>query len=394
MNFLAPFFVAHNAFWSYAMPGALISGEFLSSHDNAALDRPAQDLPMAHASGAPERVSESGAQESDYLTSAVRAQTPATSPASLPEEPSRSAITGSQWLSHTVEHCGHAHRAKVYVPSSYDGQPLPMIVMLHGAQQHPDDFAAGTKMNVAAEDAGFIVVYPEQPESANLLRCWNWFVPSNQARDTGETAALAALTNELIVRFNVDRARVYVAGLSAGGAMAINLAVTHPDLYAAAAIHSGLAFGVANEHLSALCAMNDGRGTICLPKREDDVARTRTLPLIVFHGDADDTVHPLNSEQIMEMSQLLNSQATDTRVCTTTRTDYEAGRHAYTRDAWRDQDGSLLAERWVVHGLGHAWSGGHSDGSYTDHRGPDATTEIVRFVSQFSLENGPDRLLM
>ncbi|WP_347879177.1 PHB depolymerase family esterase [Caballeronia sp. BCC1704] len=177
-----------------------------------------------------------------------------------------------------------------------------------------------------------------------------------------------------------------MAGLSAGGAMAINLAVTHPDLYAAAAIHSGLAFGVANEHLSALCAMNDGQGTICLPKRKEGGASMRPVPLIVFHGDADDTVHPFNSEQVMEMSRLLNSQAADARVCTTTRVEHEPGRHDYTRDVWRDQGGSLLAERWVVHGLGHAWSGGHADGSYTDHRGPDATAEIVRFVSQFSLE--------
>nr|WP_284502817.1 MULTISPECIES: PHB depolymerase family esterase [unclassified Caballeronia] len=380
--------MAHDAFWSYAAPGAFISRAFLSSHDNAVFDRPAQDSPTAQANGAPEAGSEPSVQDSDYLTSAARAQTPATSPAAWPEKQPRPAMRGSHCFRHCVEHCGHAYRAMVYVPSRYDGRPLPMIVMLHGAQQHPDDFAAGTQMNAAAEEAGFIVVYPEQPESANLLRCWNWFIPSNQARDTGETAALAHLTNELVDRFNVDRARVYVAGLSAGGAMAINLAVTYPDLYAAAAIHSGLAFGVANEHLSALCAMNDGRGTICLPKREADVARTRTLPLIVFHGDADDTVHPLNSEQIMEMSLSLNSQSTDTRVCTTTRAEYEAGRHAYTRDTWLDQSGSLLAERWVVHGLGHAWSGGHSSGSYTDYRGPDATTEIVRFFSRFSLVNG------
>ena len=394
MNFLAPFFLAHDAFWSYAMPGAFISGEFLSCRDSAALDHAAQESPMAQENGAPERVSEPGAQNSDYLTSVARALRPETSPASSPDESPRPEMGGSQWLSYTVEHCGHAHHAKVYVPSSYDGRPLPMMVMLHGGQQHPDDFAAGTQMNVAAEGAGFIVVYPEQPESANLLRCWNWFVPSNQARNSGETAALAALTNDLIVRFNVDRTRVYVAGLSAGGAMAINLAVTYPDLYAAAAVHSGMAFGVANEHVSAWCAMNDGRGTICLPPRDEDAARARTVPLIVFHGDADDTVHPLNSEQIIEMSRLLNSHLADTPTCTTSQVECGARRHAYTRDVWRGQDGSLVAERWLVHGLGHAWSGGHSDGTYTDHRGPDATAAIVRFVSQFALENVRDGLMM
>ncbi|WP_244808463.1 extracellular catalytic domain type 1 short-chain-length polyhydroxyalkanoate depolymerase [Caballeronia zhejiangensis] len=276
MNFLAPFFLAHDTFWSYAAPGPFISRAFLSSHDNAVFDHPAQDSPTAQANGAPEAGGEPGVQDSDYLTSAARARTPATSPAAWPENQPRPAMRGSQWFRHSVEHCGHAHRAMVYVPSRYDGRPLPMIVMLHGAHQHPDDFAAGTQMNAAAEEAGFIVAYPEQPESANLLRCWNWFIPSNQARDTGETAALAHLTNELVDRFNVDRARVYVAGLSAGGAMAINLAVTYPDVYAAAAIHSGLAFGVANEHLSALCAMNDGRGTFaCQKERRTWLGRAR-----------------------------------------------------------------------------------------------------------------------
>ncbi|WP_250508212.1 MULTISPECIES: PHB depolymerase family esterase [unclassified Caballeronia] len=387
MNFFAPFFLARDAFWSYALPVAALSSEFVSSCENVALGRAAPELPMARTNGAPPAVSGPDTRDSDYLTSVVPLQKALPSPSTLPNELPQPNAKAAQWLNRSFEYRGDVHHAKVYIPSSYDGRPLPMVVMLHGGQQHPDDLAAGTQMNVFAEEEGFIVVYPEQSESANLLRCWNWFVPSNQARNSGETAALAALTNDLIVRFDVDRARVYVAGLSAGGAMAINLAVTYPDLYAAAAIHSGMAFGVANEHLSALWAMNDGRGKICLPERGEDTARTRTVPLIVFHGDADDTVHPLNGEQIIEMSQLLQGDPADTLVCTTTRVECEAGRHAYTQHVWRDQDGSLLAERWVVHGLGHAWSGGHSDGTYTDHRGPDATAAIVRFVSQFALDN-------
>ncbi|WP_279612511.1 PHB depolymerase family esterase [Caballeronia sp. BCC1704] len=198
MDFFAPLFLAHNTFWSYAMPGAFISGDFVSCRDNAALDRVAQDSSLAQVGNAHEQVSELGVQGGDHLTLAVRAQTPAASPGSSAEKRALPAIRGAQWLTHTVERSGHAHRAKVYIPNSYDGRPLPMMLMLHGAQQHPDDFAAGTQMNVAAEDAGFVVVYPEQPESANLLRCWNWFIPLNQARDTGETAALAALTNDLL----------------------------------------------------------------------------------------------------------------------------------------------------------------------------------------------------
>jgi poly(hydroxyalkanoate) depolymerase family esterase len=258
--------------------------------------------------------------------------------------------------------------------------------MLHGAQQDADDFAAGTQMNDVAEKAGFIVVYPEQSESANLLRCWNWFNPSNQARDSGETAALAALTSELIVQCNADPDRVYVAGLSAGGAMAINLAVVYPDLYAAAAVHSGVAFGVADEHFSALCAMNDGRGRVRLPKTLSSAAQTRAVPLIVFHGDSDDVVHPRNSEQIVEMSRMWRDHVIDAPLAKATHVEREDNRYAYTHHVWEDQDGLLLGEQWLVHGLGHAWSGGHPDGTYTDVLGPDASAEIVRFVSQFSLD--------
>jgi len=386
MNFFAPFFSAHDAFWSSFMPGGSISG-FLTSADSTAIDPATPEPSLARRNRVRRVASDQDSQESAYLTSVMStAMTEAASeksPAELPRP-----VTGiPQWLGHTFEHGGDVHYAKVYLPSTYDGGSLPMMVMLHGAQQRPDDFAAGTQMNLLAEEAGFIVVYPEQPESANLLRCWNWFIPSNQARDSGETAALAALTRDLIVRFNADSARVYVAGLSAGGAMAINLAVTYPDLYAAAAVHSGVAFGVANEHFSALCAMNDGRGTICLPKPNSAFARARTVPLIVFHGDADDTVHPLNSEQIVEMNHLLSSNGADTLKRPTTSIGRETNCHAYTRNVWRAQDGSLLTEQWLVHGLGHGWSGGHPDGTYTDHRGPDASAAIVRFVSQFTLNS-------
>ncbi|MEZ2354952.1 PHB depolymerase family esterase [Caballeronia sp. RCC_10] len=155
-----------------------------------------------------------------------------------------------------------------------------------------------------------------------------------------------------------------------------------------------MAFGVANEHISASCGMNDGRGTICLPNPNTEVVRERTVPLIVFHGDADATVHPLNSDQIVKMNHLSSLNAADTMACATTCGERETNGRAYTRDVWRDQDGSLLTERWLVHGLGHAWSGGHPEGTYTDPRGPGASAAIVRFVSQFTLDNAPDVLLI
>ncbi|WP_053572215.1 extracellular catalytic domain type 1 short-chain-length polyhydroxyalkanoate depolymerase [Caballeronia cordobensis] len=274
---------------------------------------------------------------------------------------------------------------KLYVPNSYRGQPLPLIVMLHGAQQDPDDFALGTGMNAVAEEKGYIVVYPEQPQSVSSLRCWNWFRPENRTRDRGETSMIAALTRHVMTTYNVDGTRVYVAGMSAGGAMAVNLAVTYPDLYAGAAIHSGIAFGVADEHLSALCAMNDGKGKMQLPEPISPGQQQRAVPLIVFHGDADDTVHPRNGEQIVTMSRVLHGDFSDMHAETMCSSAGAEG-HASTRYVFRNQNGASVGERWVVHGLGHAWSGGYPDGTYTDLRGPRATREIVRFFEQIRLE--------
>lgn len=291
----------------------------------------------------------------------------------------------SHWLSRRFAHGDDTLHFKLYVPSSYNGEPMPMIVMLHGAQQDPDDFAAGTEMNATAEAQGYIVVYPEQSEGANPLKCWNWFRPADRRRESGETAMIAALTREVMTMFNIDGARVYVAGMSAGGAMAINLAVMYPDLYAAAASHSGIAFGVADESLSALCAMNDGMGTCRLPGMSADNVPPRAVPLIVFHGDADDTVHPRNSDQIVAMSRLLSVGEDDRQVPAFTHIENEANGLSHTRHVFNGRDGIPSGEQWIVHGLGHAWSGGSPVGTHTDARGPHASKEIIRFFGQHPL---------
>ncbi|KXU94752.1 esterase [Caballeronia megalochromosomata] len=295
------------------------------------------------------------------------------------------AKNGPQWLSNRFVHAGQTHRFKLYIPSVHQGQPLPMIVMLHGAQQDPDNFAAGTEMNEAAEAYGYIVAYPEQSESANLLRCWHWFRPGDQARESGECSMIAALTREVVAAYNVDPTRVYVAGMSAGGAMAVNLAVTHPDLYAAAAVHSGVAFGVADEAFSALCAMNDGMGKIRLPARSPDGLQHHVVPTIVFHGDADETVHPRNSDQIVAMRALMSGGCGAAPEVSSTYAAETDNGYAYTRHVFHDENGFTAGEQWLVHGLGHAWSGGNSRGTYTDPRGPHATSEMIRFFNQFSL---------
>ncbi|WP_250516930.1 PHB depolymerase family esterase [Caballeronia sp. INDeC2] len=360
MNPFHPFAWAHDSFWSF-FPREF-TGLTTQFVDNA-------ETPVA--GSATQSKPENEAHSADELS---RGDT------SIAQE------SAHRWLSKSFEHGNETYRYKVYIPGSHDTQPLPMIVMLHGAQQDSDDFASGTGMNIVAEEMGFIVVYPEQSESSNPLRCWNWFLPANQTRESGEAAAIAALTREVAATYDVDRARVYVAGMSAGGALAVNLAVTHPELYAAAAIHSGLAFGVADEQLAALCAMNDGRGKVRLPRTSSDGLKARAVPLIVFHGDADDTVHPRNGEQIVSMSQLLHGISDETVTCSSTYTGHEEGGHAYTRQVFHDRDGVLIGEQWVVHGLGHAWSGGYPDGTHTDIRGPRASREIARFFGQFAGE--------
>ncbi len=255
---------------------------------------------------------------------------------------------------------------KIYVPSGRAGASLPLIVMLHGCTQSPDDFAAGTRMNALAETNGFLVAYPEQPASANPQKCWNWFNTGDQGREGGEPALIAGLARAVLTEFDGDPARVYAAGLSAGGAAAAVLAATHPDLFAAVGVHSGLACGAARDMPSAFAAMNGG-GAV-QPR-----GRGPAVPTIVFHGDGDRTVHPVNGERVIE-------QATPVAALGTTVTRGTApGGTAYTRTVRADGEGRAILEHWVLHGAGHAWSGGSPDGSYTDPRGPDASAEMVRF---------------
>ncbi|UMY17444.1 PHB depolymerase family esterase [Methylobacterium organophilum] len=254
---------------------------------------------------------------------------------------------------------------KLYVPEGYRGEPVPLVVMLHGCNQNPDDFAAGTRMNVLAEAEVFLVAYPAQSASANVSRCWNWFNAAEQARGRGEPALIAGITQEIMAEYAVDPARVYVAGLSAGGAAAAIMGSAYPDLYAAVGVHSGLACGAARDAASAFQAMNGGGGTV----RPNGTA----LPAIVFHGDRDKTVNVVNGDRVIAQF------AAAAPLEATTRTGVGADGSRYTLTRHADASGRVMLEQWSLHGAGHAWSGGSPDGSFTDPAGPDASREMLRF---------------
>jgi poly(hydroxyalkanoate) depolymerase family esterase len=276
---------------------------------------------------------------------------------------------GGRFIDASFTNAAGTRAYKLYLPTGYHGQPVPLVVMLHGCTQSPDDFAAGTGMNALAEAHTCLVAYPAQDQAANAQRCWNWFTPNDQQREHGEPSLIAGITREVMHDYVVDPRRVYVAGLSAGGATAAIMGLAYPDLYAAVGVHSGLAAGAARDLASALSAMKQGE-TVSPTTREG----LPPVPTIVFHGDQDKTVSPRNGDRVV--AQALAG-------ATGLRTELEQGEveggHAYSRTLYQDAGGSTVLERWQVHGAGHAWSGGNPAGSYTDPAGPDAGREMLRF---------------
>lgn len=253
-------------------------------------------------------------------------------------------------------------RYRLYVPRKPAAGPRPLVVMLHGCKQNPEDFAAGTTMNLLAEESGCLVLYPEQAASANHSQCWNWFDGAHQGRDGGEPALIAGMTRQVLREHDGDPARVYVAGLSAGGAMAAVMAAGYPELYAAVGVHSGLPVGSAHDLMSGLNAM---KGTT---SRRKAAAGIRPVPAIVFHGDRDAVVHPSNGAAVYrQFTQGAGAAETEERG------------PGHTRIVARDAAGRVLAEHWTLHGAAHAWSGGSSAGSYAEPSGPNAAREMLRF---------------
>ena len=287
-------------------------------------------------------------------------------------------------------------RYKLYMPPGHAGKALPLVVMLHGCTQDPDDFAVGTGMNERAREQGFLVLYPAQAQDANPQRCWNWFKHNHQQRGSGEPALIASLTQAVMKEHGIDPRRVYVAGLSAGGAMAAIVAEAYPDIFAAVGVHSGLPGGSARSVPEALAVMNSGTASPIRNARAGHGGTApapplpphRPVPTIVFHGDQDRTVHPRNGEQVIaaalgraHAAQQAVAGPSPAHTAGQSRVEQGVSAHGrrYTRCVHTGHHGEALAEHWQVHGAGHAWSGGHAQGSYTDGQGPDATREMLRF---------------
>jgi poly(hydroxyalkanoate) depolymerase family esterase len=313
----------------------------------------------------------------DALVSAGLAHEPAvrtgTTPAAFEEAPMPRPPAPGQfvWHRHAGPHGSRDYR--LYVPAPRAGnRELPLVMMLHGCKQDPDDFATGTRMNELAERHGFLVAYPAQTHRANGSNCWNWFDTAQQQRLGDEPSILASIVGDIAARYPVDRNNVYVAGLSAGAAMAVILGQTHPEVFAAVGAHSGLPKGVAHDVPSAFAAMRAGAPQ---PTHANGARAVRTM---VIHGDADATVNVSNGAAITRHAVRAFEQGGH-RLQAQPVMSVERGGRRCTHRAFCDELGMPLVEECVIHGGGHAWSGGHAEGSFTDRSGPDASEEFVRF---------------
>lgn len=305
-----------------------------------------------------------------------------------------------RWVKGNASSASGSRNYMLWVPGSYDGaKPFPLLMMLHGCHQKPQDLAHISGMNLVAEKNNFLVVYPEQTLKANLLRCWNWFETKHQSRAAGEPAMLAAVLEQVRSSHHIDSQRIYVAGISAGAAMAVIMGATYPDLFAGIASIAGLEFKAANGLISGRRAMARGgpnakqQGVAAFESMSPGLASNgrQRMPVIVFQGEADSSVDPINADQLIAQwavtNQLLNG---DKKRQPDTTGELVHGRvgdgYSYRKYSYKDSAGQLLMEKWLIDGLGHAWPGSPVSAPYADPKGPSASEEIWRFFSETAAE--------
>lgn len=321
-------------------------------------------------------------------------------PASMrtPSRPAPSTTGKGTWRSFRFTGTAGTRAYSVYIPQGLRRTTrAPLVLALHGCGQNALDFAAGTRFNDLADKHGFIVAYPEQSMTNNGQRCWNWFRPGHQFRAQGEPAIFAGIVRRVILEsslWRIDPKRVYVTGISAGGAMAVVLAATYPELFAAVGVHSAPPYRSAAGPANALAAM---QGRVVQPPVEA-TAVDAMPPMIIFHGTLDSTVRSVNAQRIAEQWLAYYDHAANlpafsrttaavspigaprkTRTGPASPTSARS-RRGFAVSRWHT-GGKKMLELWVVDGLGHAWSGGSPKGSYSDSRGPRATTEMWKFFS-------------
>lgn len=265
-----------------------------------------------------------------------------------------------------------------YVPTSYvPGTPVPLVVVLHGCSQTTGNVAAGSRFNSLAESKGFVVLYVQQSAYANGALCWNWFQWSNQFRGSGEPSLIAGITALVRSNYSIDPQRVHITGISAGGSMATVMGATYPDVFASVAVHAGC------EYNGYPCGSSGGPSPTTSGNQIVDAMGNygRVVPVQVWHGTADTTVYPVNGGQVISSWAQANDRISDgidnnniDDVADATTTGTVTGGRSWTRSTYRNSTTGLrVMEKWLVTGMGHAWSGGSSAGSFTDPAGPDAT---------------------
>lgn len=286
--------------------------------------------------------------------------------------PAAPALAPGTFKTHRFSSPAGERAYKLYVPRTGHRAALPLVVMLHGCTQSANDFATATRMNRLADMHGFLVVYPKQSAYANMARCWNWFNPPDPGHEAGEPALIAGIVRKVVRNQHANPRRVFIVGLSAGAAMAVVMGETYPALFAGVGAHSGLAYGSANDLLSALAAM---KGRPHRPQRA-----TQPMPTIVFHGDRDRTVQHSNAQQLVQQARTAHSAQPGQHGLSTREHAGEVpdGRK-FSRTVHADEAGQARVESWTLHGGGHAWSGGDQRVAHTDPSGPDASAEMVRF---------------
>ena len=308
------------------------------------------------------------------------------------------------WTSGTVKNASGSLDYKLFVSSTYrKDKPVPLVLMLHGCTQKAEELAAISGFNELADKNSFLVAYPEQSAAANPLRCWNWFDPKHQSRDAGESSLIAAVIQDIRASYTIDQKRTYAVGISAGGAMAVVMGTTYPELFAGLAVIAGMEYKAGLTVQEGLAAMKQGgpdpnqQGILAFQAiQKSPAGSVMRLPLIVFQGTKDPYLNPVNADQLIAQWAQTHDYLDDGKdndsvnvQSASEKTGVVPNGYRFTKYSYNDSKGHLLLEKWIVEGLGHAWPGSSAANPFADAKGPNASEEILRFFSETTSGSKP-----